>query len=155
MLSFVASSQTKGKDELLTNPFTQRYISETVSSEGWRWGRAGVSAEWIQRQLPPLLPSEKRDLTLLRHQRRQQKRFAKDAARWHHVKSITDKVDYYQLFKQWTPHPINWCKLRRMNICVKHAKRQQHNEAEGTTRWFNSNSTCAQLKVCQDYLWPE
>lgn len=65
--------------------YTQIYTSETVNIEGW-W-KAGVNAEWILEQLAFL--SERGDLTVpRRHRERQQKRFAKDAPRWHHVKSI-------------------------------------------------------------------
>lgn len=37
---------------------------------------------------------------------------------------------------------------------LRKKQRRQYNEATGIT-WFNSSSPCAQLKVCQDYLWPE
>ena len=118
--------------------------------------RAGVSAKWIQKQRPPFLPSDKKDLTLLRHHWGGNKRdLQRDARRWHHVKSIRDKVDISNYSGTEKPHPVNRCKLWSLGICVKYAKKQQHNGSAGTTRLFNSISTCAQLKVCQDYLWPE
>ena len=56
--------------------------------------RAGVSAKWIQKQRPPFLPSDKKDLTLLRHHRGGNKR---DLQRKHQ-----DDIMSNQLEIRWT-----------------------------------------------------
>lgn len=66
----------------------------------------------------PSSPVRKKDLTLLATpQRRQQKRFAKDARRWHHVKSIRDQEEMFNYLRSANPTPRNGVNYGA--ICVK------------------------------------
>lgn len=92
MSGFVAAIQTMGEDCECSqcDLYAQIYTSETVIIEAWCWWKAGVNAKWILEQLAS---DWETGFNSRRHRQWQQKRFAKDAPRWHHVKSIRGNMD--------------------------------------------------------------
>lgn len=117
-VGFVASFQTKDPLIEQCGPLVQRHVSETV--QGWHWGRAGVSGEWTQKQLPPFQPEWERGFNSAEApQTRQQKKCAGDAPRWHHFKSITDNVDIFNYSGAESPIPSADEKLWSLDICAE------------------------------------
>lgn len=80
---------------------------------------------------------------------RQQKSFAKDAPRWHHVKSIRDNMDVLNHSNPNHSHPISCCKLWiHVHGKKKKKKTQRHNKAAGTSDLIAThvrNSECAKI----------
>lgn len=108
---FAASLQTKGTDcnsssDLIISPFYTKIHCGSRKQCKLALGESRCKC-WMDIEAAPSLPPqwEKGFNSAEAPQRRQQKRFTRDAPRWHHVKSIRDKVDIFNYSGTSNPTP--------------------------------------------------